>query len=493
MNTTSFLYSILLAILFSCQRESSPEAGLVWKIYLEGIGTFSSVRIADLNRDGIPDIIMGTGGKENMSCDTAVIAVDGAIGQLLWRARGNNQFVGSAVFQDITEDNIPDVFIGGRWAELLALDGADGSILWQFLPKRTHPNPADSGWYNFSTPQFIPDQDGDELPDILISNGGDPTVPPHDPNRPPGRLLVLSSRSGKILADARVPDGKETYMSVVCQEKKGNVFVIFGTGGETIGGSLFRTTLNEVMNGNISQSKILATDTAKGFIAPPVLADITMDGIEDIIINAVDGRILAIDGNTDSLLWEVSFPGTEAYSTPAVGFFNPDPVPDFFTNYGVGTFPELPQSILFAVNGKTGEVMYEVTVNDYQYASPVAADLNGDGFDEVIVNKGEINEQKDPDLYSYLLVFDFIRDRQFIIGDTLTGVNHASTPWIGDLDGNGYLDIIYNSVAYEITPEEEIPRGLYLARYKTGYLLKTPVTWGAYMGSDYTGVFSSTK
>lgn len=489
-----FVFLVLLT-LFSCHSGSSRKAGMAWSVYLQGIGTFSSSRVADLNQDGVLDIVMGAGGRENSPSDTAIIALDGATGQFLWRAAGENQFVGSAVFQDINQDEIPDVFIGGRWAELVALNGADGKVLWKFFPQRTQPDPADSGWFNFSTPQFIPDQDQDGLEDLLIANGGNPLVPPNDPNRPAGRLLVLSSRSGKVLADVQVPDGKETYMSVVCKEagNDGNLAVLFGTGGETIGGSLFRTTLHAIMRGDISGAKALATSEQKGFIGPPVFVDITLDGIDDIVVNAVDGRMLAIDGANDALLWEVRFPGTEAYTSPAVGYFNGDSVPDFFTNYGIGTYPNLSESMLFMVDGKTGNVEYQILVQGFQYACPVVADLNGDGYDGAIINKTEARWKNNEDLYySYLVSFDFKNNRQFIIGDTLRGSNLASTPWIGDLNQDGYLDIVYSAVKYKgLVLNEELPRGLYIARYKTGYKMTKPPVWGAYMGTDYTGVFRS--
>ena len=118
------------------------------------------------------------------------------------------------------------------------------------------------------------------MDDILIANGGNPNAPPGDPDRPAGRLLVLSNNSGKILANVQVPDGRETYMSVICSNRaeRGNLFVFFGTGGETIGGHLYRTTLREIMHEDISTATVLATSERKGFVASPVPADIINDG-----------------------------------------------------------------------------------------------------------------------------------------------------------------------------------------------------------------------
>ncbi len=481
------LFLIMVAV-FSC-NDRKPAS---WSVYLENIGTYSSPRMADLNNDGVMDIVIGAGGKEEVNCDSAVIALDGATGQILWTISGSNQYVGSAIFKDINDDKIKDIFIGGRWAQLTAINGADGKVIWTFFPERTKTDGSDGGWYNFTTPQFIPDQDNDDIEDIIIANGGDARAAPGDPARPTGRLLVLSSKTGKILSNVNVPDGKETYMSVVCERKDdADYTIIFGTGGETLPGHLYKTSLHDIMQGNISTAKILASAATKGFVSSPVLADINNDNIKDIIDNAADGRMLAIDGATDSLLWEVNFPGTEAYTMPAIGFFTADSVPDVFANFAIGTFPKLNYSIRFMVNGKTGKVEYQDTIPAFQYASAVTADINGDGYDEVIVNQSALKRKQFENVfYSYLFVFDFINRKNFPIGDTLPATNLASTQWIGDIDNDKKLDIIYSAVKYENAAFDlQKPLGLFIRRYVTAIPIRKSSSWGAFMGTNYTGVF----
>ena len=134
-----------IAIFTSCTNEKAHS----WKIFLPAIGTYSSPRVVDLNNDGILDIVMGAGGKEEHHTDTALIGLDGATGKLLWSLPAENQNVGSAVFQDINKDGTPDVFIGGRWGQLTAINGADGKINLEFFPRANQCRCLRSGMVQF--------------------------------------------------------------------------------------------------------------------------------------------------------------------------------------------------------------------------------------------------------------------------------------------------------------------------------------------------------
>lgn len=100
---------------------------------LPGIGSFSSPRVADLNNDSVGDIILGAGRLEFQACDSAVFALDGKTGEMLWKVSAKDQIFGSATLKDITYDGIPDVFINGRSAELIAINGKSGEIIWRFI------------------------------------------------------------------------------------------------------------------------------------------------------------------------------------------------------------------------------------------------------------------------------------------------------------------------------------------------------------------------
>lgn len=486
---------LFFSIAFGCQSDRGPmdnQFEKIWERQFTEISTHSSPRAAaDLNGDGVTDIVLGSGMAEMENSHIGVIAVSGATGDTLWTLPARDQVFGSPTFLDITGDGNKDIIINGRAGILIAIEGASGSVIWEFLPDVTFNEARELGIFNFYNPQIIPDQNEDGLPDLLIANGGDYTVPPYDENRPEGKLMIISAAEGEVLAEATVPDRKETYMSAVVAKlhESDSYSIIYGTGGETIGGNLYLATLEDILQEDLSDSIELASGGEKGFIAPPLLADLNGNGYMDIIANAVDGRTLAFSGKDYSLLWSVEFENTEVYGSLSAGAFMTDSRTDIFTTYSIGIWPDLRDNYHIMIHGRTGEILSQDTLGVYQTASPVAADLSGNGNPETLLSVNVGYEQFDGSYhYNHMLVAnDFRSQRQFAVDELQPGANLSSTPWTGDLDDNGRLDIIY----VVTNDQEDIfgVNGFTLYRLQTRHNTATGTLWGSYMGSDFDGVF----
>ncbi|SDL33475.1 PQQ-like domain-containing protein [Kriegella aquimaris] len=480
-----YLIALIYLTIFLVEDVSAQDT---WAKRLPGIGSFSSPRIADLNNDSIGDIILGAGRKEFQSCDSAVVALNGKTGELIWKVSARDQIFGSAALKDINHDGIMDVFINGRSAELIAIDGYSGKVIWRFQK----PKKQEKEWFNFYNPQFIPDQNNDGQDDILISNGGDVLAEPYDSNRPPGHLVILDGTNGNLISRAPMPDGGETYMSVAVLPNHSNRFknVIFGTGGETLEGNLFVTSLAEIKSGNLSKSEKLASGKNKGFVGPAAWVDINGDSQHDIIANAVDGRILAFDGYTHEPIWTVMVPNAEAYSSLAIGLFTNDSIPDFFVSFAQGTWPNLDWSKQVMIDGQKGAIVYEDNLGFYQMSTPVVADLNGDGRDEALlpINYQILNEFEMKFFYNNIMAIEFTEKISAKLDLDYEGNNLSSTPWIGDLDNNGFLDIVY--VHGTNSKQTYTFDGLQINRIDTQFPVTGKISWGAYMGSSYNGVYN---
>lgn len=470
----SIIFLLILLLKTGCQKPADN-----WQQVIPGAGSLSSPKTVDLNQDGILDIVLGAGKEEFLPADTGIVAFDGNDGHLLWVAPAKDQMFGSPVFHDITGDKIPDLFITGREAQLIAIDGSSGSIIWDFSQVKGN----QKSWYNFYNPQLI---QMDRLM-LLVANGGDVTVQPYNPRRPPGKLLLLNAINGQIISRDTMPDGRETYFSPAIHKSPLGEMIIFGTGGETLGGGLYAVPLQELVKGNIQKARVLANDSLKGFIAPPVLTDIDGDATDDIIVNAVNGRLLAINGKNYNKIWEIIKPGYEVYAAPCPGYFNNDRIPDFFANFSKGIWPDVVQCQQIIVDGKNGEIIFSDSSGFFQMASPVSIDLDQDNFDEVILSlnyehhpETTANITLPPRIKNHLLVFDINDQKKYPLTSGIEGANMAITPWLGDLDQDNQLDIIYGS---------HHNRGDFTAfKNLTVQRLELPLPlpdwyWGSYMGN----------
>lgn len=467
-----------------------------WAKDLPNIGSSSSPRAVDLTNDGILDIVMGGGGREFTKTEYGVFALNGKDGSLLWSVPARNQVVGSPVFKDLNADGTPDVIIGGRAAILYAINGKTGELFWEFMPATESMDIVnDRSILNFYNPQFIPDQDGDGIEDLLTAYGGFIKAAPQETDRPAGSLVIISSKDGTLLAKVEMPDGRESYMSPLVHDFNGNgdLSVLFGSGGETINGHFYKTSLNSIIKEDLSEAKVLVDGRGKGFIAPPTLADLNNDGVKDITVNSVNGKVLSFDGSNDKLLWEANIGDEfEGYTTPSPGNFNSDSIPDFFVSYGHGIWPSIDFAYQVILDGSDGSIIAKDTAGTFQYASPLTFDFNQDDGDEalVVVNSKEKQETGLTSLEVYvneMLIYDPRNEDTYRFHDKKSGSNLGSTPLLTDLDGDGYLDVIY---CYMNDPMNFYSfKSMKVERIESNISVDLPVKWGEYMGPHHNGVY----
>lgn len=490
---TVLLLMLTAIALGSCHTKKSE---IIWRNDLSLIGSQSSPRTCDLNQDGTLDIIMGAGKNEYQQCNQGILAFDGETGNLLWEQESADQVYGSATFNDVTGDGIKDVFIGGRSPHFKALNGKTGEVIWQYQ-YLDHENDSTLKYarYNFNNSVLVPDQNNDGIEDLLTVNGGNSKADPYsEVNRFPGVLMIFDSKTGNILAADTMPDGGESYMSPLffIEPSSNDSLIVFGTGGETIDGHLYLANLSDLMNKQLRNAKIIATEKGHGFIAPPVLADITQDGYHDIVAITHGSTAYAIDGKNHGILWQQKIKNTECSNSFAVGNFTNDDIPDFFTFVSKGQWPNSTGSLQVLLNGKDGSIAYVDSLGCTGFSSPVVYDLNDDGIDEAIISINEYDcsfgfAGKSPtDIKSKLISIDFQKHSFQILDEAPGFKNVFSTPWIGDLDDNGYLDIVH--CQYYHRGDLLSFLGMSVKRIDSPIKLRKEVVWGAYMNSKGDGM-----
>ena len=454
----------------------------------------SSPHTADLTGDGILDIIVGTGVEQPPV--GSIIALDGSTGELLWERNASQEMFASAQFAQLNDDSILDVILGGRQHELQAISGVDGSLIWAFDAS----NNARDNWYQFYTGQFIEDQDGDGYEDWLTSNGGDPTAAPEAP-RDNGYLVIISGATGEVIAVADTPDNRETYMSPLLYQPhpEMELEVIFGTGGETWDGGLWTTSISSIMSGDISTATRIvspAPGISKGIMAPPSIADLNLDGISDIVAGTFDGRLIAIDGRNYSTLWSLDAKeyavgqptDAESWASPSIGYFTDDAIPDVVAHFVIGKFPDYHSSITLLVDGESGELLFSEDTHHTSFTTPLAADLNGDGRDEIVMIRGAgalFSDNEGYIFYNQATILDTCQMSQYELYNR-SGMS-IGTPMIVDLDQDGYLELISTTTTGYSSDVDQWT----VTRINLNATTPEHLSWGAYLGTNFDGVFES--
>lgn len=239
-----------------------------WLLSLNDTGGEGGLAFADVDGDGIDDIIFGTTVAEltmhimdykprdfadfrrfceerelQYPCIGAIVAVRGIDHKELWRINIRTEvFIVDCTRFDFNNDGKMDCIGTGRQGMVIAFDPYKGEQLWVCEDDKF----VNASWNTYGVAK-IPDWDGDSIPDLILPNGADPSFKPEEHNRYSGRLVLLSGATGKPLGTSylEMPDKHETYMSVVLYTPRdgSQAYALFGSGGETVPGNLYAISL----------------------------------------------------------------------------------------------------------------------------------------------------------------------------------------------------------------------------------------------------------
>ena len=242
---------------------SSEESSIEWTTTLYPATSELSPVVIDINHDGTLDLLVAHGlpnleaGKYELCpgeidrcmitfgyspCRMRLLALDGSNGSVIWQTRLDIIPFAANCRHDMNNDGRNDCILSGRDGSLALIDMIDGSIIWVADPRANFPP------YSFYYPYVERDFDNDGAPDLIVTHGGDQAYEDTDIYRSPGLAMIISGRTGQLLSERiLMPDGAETYSNPILYNITGTIeVVLFGSGGETLPGSLWAITLQSL-------------------------------------------------------------------------------------------------------------------------------------------------------------------------------------------------------------------------------------------------------
>ncbi len=216
---------------------------------------------ARLNSDAVPDFLVTLRGDEGR-----LEGIDGRDGSILWRA----PVVGerAAVAVDVDGDGLHDAVQAATDGNLTAVSGRDGAILWRLRLSQGSLRPWGSAG----------DVDGDGEPEIVQGGAAG------------GGLRIIDARSGKQQKQLEKLD-TGWVRPVICDlNGDGRADVIASDGGELV-------ALDAV------SGRRLWTLPRRSALISLLLADLDLDGRQDIVTGDRTGVVRAVLAGEHPVLW----------------------------------------------------------------------------------------------------------------------------------------------------------------------------------------------
>lgn len=178
------------------------------------------------------------------------------------------------------------------------------------------------------------------------------------------------------------------------------------------------------------------------------VGDIDGDGRKEVVFGSYDNNLYALDGATGQLQWEF-FPRSQIESSPAIADIDGDGQMEVVV--GVGSIADVGDKGVYALRGSNGTIkwVHDLGANQRIISSPAIGDVDGDGQLEVAIGTNT----------NQLLVFagkgngtDAVIKYEHTAGNFI-----ESSPGIADIDGDGRMEIVVGSHDFKVYSLEVVP------------------------------------
>jgi hypothetical protein len=382
-----------------------------------------SVAVADLNGDGIPDLAVVEAYSSHNPGRVSVLLGNGDGTFQTQHTYAVSSYPVSVTVADLTGDGIPDLVVAnhGPYAQPGSVSVLLGKGDGTFQPQHTYAVGTDP------VAVVVADLNGDGKPDIVVGNEGGPFKPANSVS------VLLGNGTGTFESQQTFAVGN-TLDSVAVADLNGDGspdIVVTNRGS-------FSNPANSasVLLGNGDGSfQTQQTYSVGSYPASVAVADLNGDGKPELVVaNERSNSVSVLLGSGDgSFQPQYTFSvGSYPYSV-GVADLNGDGVPDIVVaNRGSSFHPDDSVSVLLGNGDGSFQSQRTYTVGP-EPDSVAVADLNGDGIPDIVV------ADEYDDAVSVLLGNG---DGSFQLPYTYSVGSFPASVTVADLNGDGKLDLV---------------------------------------------------
>lgn len=191
--------------------------------------------------------------EKQTPCLGGVLALNGKTGEIIW-----THWTAHAIFSvdcgiDLTNDKIKDCIISGRGGILQAINGYDGSSIWEIPVKSPATSLGQKRTLDVCDARFMMDMDGDGTGDVIASRA----VQTDDVRT--SNMQIISGKSGTIIRNINLPESEQLLIApqVLVHPDGENVFVLAINSQKQAGG-LYIVSQASIFYGDLVCSCITA-------------------------------------------------------------------------------------------------------------------------------------------------------------------------------------------------------------------------------------------
>ena len=372
-----------LSLIIAADRSGKVYAFEIAKpepVWVKSLGKIitASPTLADINNDGIEEIIIGTQ-------DEGVLFALNHKGDILWSTKCGSSIRSSVAVALLNNNANPKIIVSAYGNYMVCLEAATGKVEWKkYLGKHEY-----SRAVGIVSSPLIADVDLDGELEIVSGS----------------RFKMgfcLSLQTGKLKwvhSFSYDPDSTPSFAII-----DGKPLVFIGGGEHTSG---VGDNAMYALNGN-DGSIYWRTKVHGGLDSCPVISDVDNDEKPEVVITSLaDASCYCFDATNGNIKWQYKFSKTgtcyhdkynvcrpvstktyftenavcRSYTTPLVADINNDGIKEVIVGSCNGLW--------VALNGKTGNSLIELQTDGLVRGSPVAVDADNDGKAELVISSGK--------------------------------------------------------------------------------------------------------